>query len=149
MPCEAGHMRVRDIMSTEVVCCDVGASLQTAASRMLEARVGSVVVTDEGDPVGILTETDVLGAGVRAGRPFEELPVRTAMSRPLETVGPDASVSTAVATMTRHGIKKLPVVEGLSVVGVVTATDVVYAHREFVGELRRVERQRPDWTGGE
>ncbi len=142
-------MRVSDIMSTAVVTCDVGASLYDAAERMLRERVGSVVVARDGDPVGIVTETDVLRVGVQTGRTFDEVPVRNAMSHPLETVGPSASVQTAVRTMKREGIKKLPVVERLSVIGIVTATDVLYAHREFADEIRRVEQQRSEWTGRE
>jgi CBS domain-containing protein len=142
-------MRVSDIMSKTVVTCDVGARLYDAAERMLRERVGSVVVTRDGDPVGIVTETDVLRVGVHTGRPFDEIAVRTAMSHPLETVGPNASVQTAVRTMKRERIKKLPVVEGLSVVGIVTATDVLYAHREFADEIRQVEQQRSEWTGSE
>jgi len=67
-----------------------------AVGRMLRERVGSVVVTRDANPAGILTETDALKAGYLSERPFAEVPVSKAASGPLVTVSPGATVRKAV-----------------------------------------------------
>jgi CBS domain-containing protein len=62
-------------MSTDVVTCGPDASLRTAGRRMLDADIGSVVVVDDGVPMGILTGTDVAnhyGAFVREAHELDE-----------------------------------------------------------------------------
>jgi Predicted signal-transduction protein containing cAMP-binding and CBS domains len=60
------------------------------------------------------------------------------------TVEPETSPEEAVETMKKYGIKKLPVLEGGSVVGIVTLTDLVYHHHDLIGEVKDIERLRPE-----
>lgn len=73
-------MLVEDVMETDLVTCDAGETLRDAVRRMLDRHVGSVIVTVDGDPAGILTETDALAAGYVADRRFGEIPVREVAS---------------------------------------------------------------------
>ena len=138
-------MLVREAMSTELVTVPLAASVHEAVKRMLQAGVGSVIVTHESDPVGILTETDALIAGYRTARSFEEIPVKPAMSRPLQTIAPEATVRAAVDQMHREAIKKLAVVEGLDLVGIITATDIATKHDALVAEALALDRDRTRW----
>jgi CBS domain-containing protein len=137
-------MRVEDVMSTEVVTVDGDATLEAAAKAMTEARVGSVLV--RGDRVGILTETDAVRAGYELDEPFSAIQVEQVATWDPVTVGPGDSVDRAVATMVDAGVKRLPVRDGIDLVGVVTVTDVARHVPERVREVRRAASERREWT---
>lgn len=62
-------MLVQELMTTDVVTCDADATLRQAVGLLLEHGVGSVILTsDEGNPTGIITETDALRAGYETDR---------------------------------------------------------------------------------
>lgn len=137
-------MLVRDAMTTEVVTVEADASFQQAVGRMLREGVGSVVVTRDGDPAG--AETDALTAGYLSERPFTAIPVSKAASGSLVTVSPSATVRKAVDRMREHDVKKLPVVESMEIVGILTMTDVVRRQEELIDEVVGLERSRQGWS---
>lgn len=137
-------MLVRDVMSTDVVTCGPDESLRTAGRRMLDHGVGSVVVVD-GVPMGILTETDALRAGVLTDRPFDDVAVSEVGSHPLVTVGPETTVRKAVDRMKDEGVKRLPVVEDDALVGVLTRTDIAAHYGAVVREAHALEERQDDW----
>jgi len=138
-------MLVADIMVADVVTCDADATVRTAGRQMLECGVGSVVVVGADAPVGILTETDTVRAGVVTDRPFDDIAVREVASTPLVTTRGDVTVRKAVSRMTEEGIKKLPVVEDADLLGIVTRSDVASHYREFVREAHALDDRREDW----
>lgn len=140
---------VRDVMVTDIVTVPVDASLDDAVARMLSERVGSVVVTRNESPTGILTETDVLKAAHATDASFDDVPAGAAMSSPLVTVSPDATVRSAVSRMAAEDVKRLPAVDGLELAGIVTMTDVVFNYSEFLREAQRIEAGRSGWSSGE
>lgn len=127
-------MLVSELMSTPVASVPIDRSLQEAVERMLADRIGSVVVTEDGNPVGIVTETDVLVAGYRSRAPLFDIPVAEAASRPLITIAPDATVRAAVERMREEGVKKLGVADGLDLRGILTHQDVVQSHPDLIRE---------------
>ncbi|MDS0293058.1 CBS domain-containing protein [Halogeometricum luteum] len=129
-------MQVRQIMSSPVVTVDAGATLRDAVGEMLERGVGSVIVVDAG-PVGIVTRTDALREAYRGDGSLSTVPVSRAMSRDLVTTTGKASVTSAVEEMKRRGVKRLPVRDGVELVGVVTVTDVAEHQPQAVNEVRR------------
>lgn len=134
-------MLVADVMTTDLVTCDAEATLRTAAGHMYRERVGSVVVYRDGDPTGIVTEADLIRAAYRTGTSFEEIPVESAMSHPLVTIPADRTLRRTTERMQEAGVKKLPVVDGLDVVGVVTMTDVVDHYSDVKREIHEQERR--------
>jgi CBS domain-containing protein len=118
------HTFVKDIMKKNVVSIDSSRSIKDAAVLMGDSGVGCVVITKNNGPVGILTERDFV---TRIAS--KEIPLSTSlsevMSSPLETIGPDETVWEAAEIMRSKGIHKVPVKEKNSVVGIVTATDLV------------------------
>lgn len=135
-------MNVRDLMSTDLVTVPATADMQTVAERMLYNQVGSAIVTDEGTPCGIVTETDALTVGYAADKPFSEVSVVAAMSNPLTTITPTASIREATARMVEEEVKKLPVVVDLDIEGIITMTDIIRNHTDIVREARKIERGR-------
>ena len=98
-------------------------TLTEAAQVMQRADTGSVVVTDDGKVVGILTERDLLRAAA-AGDPGHEV-VRLWMTARPDVLGPDERVDAAWASLTSHHYRHLPVVEGDRCVGVVSLRDLM------------------------
>lgn len=137
-------MFVRELMSTDLIIVDVETSLAEAARTMLSAGVGSALVAREGTPTGIVTETDALEAGASADEPFDEIPLETAMSSPVETIQPDVTVRAAVQRMDEEGVKKLPVVDGMEFLGIVTMTDIVLGYHDILREAHDLEARRED-----
>ncbi|WP_162524318.1 CBS domain-containing protein [Halobellus captivus] len=133
-------MRVSDICSSTVVTVDLGASLADAVGEMLDADVGSAVVTDDGAPGGIVTQRDVLEATHRTGESLSSIGVRRAASAPLITIGPSATMRRAAETLRENDVHRLVVVDGIDVVGIVSTTDLI---RNYAG-LREAERRRAD-----
>lgn len=109
----------------EVLKIEAGASVFEAVKRMVEANVGSLLVTDGGEIVGIVTERDYLRRAALEERPDRETAVREIMSSPLVVATPDTSIDECMAMMTDRRIRHVPVVDQEEVVGVVSIGDVV------------------------
>jgi len=70
---------------------------------MVDHGVGSVIVTDDGTPAGLLTETDALEASAPADRPIEAISAADVMNRPVETIEAIATVSPICGPWTNTG----------------------------------------------
>ena len=109
----------------EVLRVDAGVSVLEAVEQMVEANVGSLLVTDRGDDVGIVTERDYLRRVALSGRTEEEIAVREIISSPLIVATRDTTVDECMALMTDRRIRHVPVVDGDKVVGMVSIGDLV------------------------
>lgn len=138
-------MQVEEIMSRDVVTCPIEATVQRAAEIMVAEEVGSVIVLRGGDPFGIVTDSDVVRAGAETAGSFNDIPLEDVVNHPLVTVEPDATVRTAVERMRTEGIKRLPVVSGIDLVGIITRTDIVASYQTLVHEAYEIRRQREQW----
>jgi acyl dehydratase/CBS domain-containing protein len=151
---------IDEVMHSPVETVGPGVTAREAATRLFEEGIGSLVVCEDGDPVGIVTDVDVTRL-VSAGRDPETTSVAEFMSESLVTIDADAGIEDAAAKMREHGIKRLPVVESGAVVGIATTTDlsnylphlVRMGRGETVAEApeRRPGRadtayEREDWT---
>jgi CBS domain-containing protein len=114
---------VRDVMSSTPVTVERATTVAEAATIMGERRVGSALVIEGQSLLGIFTERDVLRAlGEQfdaAGHPVSEWMTAEPVSTP-----PDTDVAVALKTMLDGGFRHLPVVEGGTVVGVVSMRDL-------------------------
>jgi CBS domain-containing protein len=108
-----------------VLKIDADASVHEAVERMVEANVGSLLVTESGDVRGIVTERDYLRRVAVEGRTDRETSVREIMSSPLIVVTPQTSVDECMALMTKRRLRHLPVVDAGEVAGIVSIGDVV------------------------
>jgi CBS domain-containing protein len=120
--------RVKEILDDkggDVLQIEGDASVLEAVKRMVDAGVGSLLVTDEGEIAGIFTERDYLRRMTLEDRDAKETPVREVMSSPLVAVTPQTAVDECMAMMTDRRIRHLPVVDEGNVVGVVSIGDLV------------------------
>jgi CBS domain-containing protein len=119
-------MKVRDVASSAVVAVGPAASLREATQLMAKHRVGSAVVQDAEQLIGILTERDVLNA-VASGTVPDEVTVQDIMTADVVTVGPDWDLVEAAGEMARRRIRHLVVYEGGQLLGVLSVRDVLPA----------------------
>lgn len=120
---------VSDILATkgrDVLTTDASATVLEAVTQMVEANVGSLLVTEAGTLVGIVTERDYLRRVTLQDRDEKTTPVREIMSAPLVYVTPDTTIDECMGVMTERRIRHVPVLtDGRDVVGVVSIGDIV------------------------
>ena len=116
---------ILDQKGHDVLEIEGDATVFEAVKRMVEANVGSLLVTNEGEVVGIVTERDYLRRVALEGRTDKETPVREIMSAPLIVVTPQTTVDECMALMTDRRIRHVPVVDEGQVVGIVSIGDMV------------------------
>lgn len=162
-------MHVQELMTTPVLSIGPEASLKDVAAIFVERGISGLPVCDaENHVIGVISEGDILYKEYdprlrrkrqRRGRLTDSSPaavikskaqtVGQAMTSPPITVSPSSSVSAAARLMTGRGIKRLPVVRGDELVGIVTRTDLVRAFTrsddEIERELRDEVLQRTLW----
>lgn len=128
---------VSDVMNTNVVSIDSKANVKDAANSMVQNGIGSLIVTEQGRPVGIITETDMLSRVLVIGRNVESTKVKMIMSKPLIYGSPDMDLIEAARLMVNKEVKKLPIISAGRLVGILAVTDVISVHpcmREFIEE---------------
>lgn len=120
-------MKVDDFMTKDVATVDEETSVITTARIMGSRRIGSVIVTREGEPFGIFTERDLLTHFLAPGRAlFTNL--GPDCSSPLITIPTGTSVQRAAATMALKNVRRLPVTRYSKLIGIITARDLVEAY---------------------
>jgi CBS domain-containing protein len=115
---------VEDFMTKKVVTIESSRTILEAARMLADRGVGSLVVVERGKPVGIVTDRDVLTRAVVKGLDLGKEPVSSIMSKPLITVRPETSILEAIELMDRHSVRRIPVVRGEKIVGIITSSDV-------------------------
>ncbi|MEE2039240.1 CBS domain-containing protein [Nocardiopsis sp. CT-R113] len=118
---------VAEVMSPGVSTVTAETSLREAAEVMRDADVGDVVVTDRGHLRGILTDRDIVVRCLADGGDPDVVRVGDVCSTEMVTVPRQSSVKDAVHAMRTATVRRLPVVEGDEVVGVVTMGDLARA----------------------
>jgi CBS domain-containing protein len=124
-------------MNRAVVSIESDASVRDAADKMVQHRIGCLIVTEKGRPVGMITETDMLSRVLAPARNAESTKVKTVMSKPLICGSPDMDFIEATKLMVNRAIKKLPITHGEQLVGILTITDAIAVHptmHEFIEE---------------
>lgn len=114
---------VEKIMSSTVVSIEASKTAEEAAALMAEKKVGSVIVTKDGRPFGIVTHSDVVNWVGMQEKPFHAK-LEGLASRPLITGGSNTSIEEAAEMMIKNKIHKLPIVDRDRLVGIVTITDL-------------------------
>ena len=121
---------VREIMSTNLETIDVTENAQDAAKKMNDKRISSVLVVDRDkktkEPIGIVTERDLVIRVCAAGTSSKEVSIQEIMSSPIATVEPQATVETAADLMLSNKVRHLLVVDEQTrmPVGIIAPSDL-------------------------
>jgi CBS domain-containing protein len=129
---------VEDVMVKEVITISQDATVKDAAEIMNKFEIGCLIVVREGKAVGILTERDMLKRVVAETKEVTKTKVKDVMTSPLVVAEPTMDLGGAVRLMFQMKIKKLPVVDGKRLVGLVSLTDIARFQPEMIAILKQL-----------
>lgn len=139
-------VQVKDVMSSPVKTVLEHDSVEQAAKKMIANDLGSIIVTDaKGNPVGIITERDIVDRVVAENRVPRSVKAEATMSRPVRITTPEADIKEAAESMRDHNIRRLVVMEGGKMIGIVSSKDIVEitpALLEMISEKTRITHQQ-------
>jgi CBS domain-containing protein len=127
----------RDIMSGSAECAQVTETLADAAKKMRDLDVGALPICGEDERLkGMITDRDIVVKCIAEGGDPTLTKVESFCEDKPVTIGADDSVEEALKTMNDHGVRRLPVIDGHDLVGVVSQADIAKnLPEEQVGEL--------------
>ena len=115
---------VRDVMNGDIVTLPRSAPVIDAARRMRDADIGDVLVVDGPKLTGVVTDRDIVVRAIAEGKDPQSTTLADVCSGDVVTVAPDDSIDHAAQVMRERAVRRLPVVEGGTPVGVVSLGDV-------------------------
>jgi CBS domain-containing protein len=116
-------MNIRDVMTPNPRTVSPQDTIQNAARIMRDEDTGVVPVVDNGKPVGVITDRDIVVRAVAEGGQLNR-PVRDIVTNELVAATPEMSVREATELMSAHQVRRLPVVENNRLVGIVSIGDI-------------------------
>ena len=140
---------VADILKSKPIrtvhTIEAAASALDAVKRMAEANVGALVVLDQGNVVGILSERDCARKVILSARSAGEMHVNEIMSAPVLIVRSDRSSEDCMALMTQNRLRHLPVMDAGQLIGMVSIGDLV---KQVVTDQQFVIEQLEHYISG-
>jgi len=130
---------VKEVMVQEVIKIRADATVIEAVEIINKHEIGCLIVTKNGETIGIMTERDVLKRVIPKSKNPEKTKVSEIMSTPLIVGGPDMYIEDAARLMFKKNIKKLPIMENGKLVGLLTLSDV--ARTVHIQSLVKVIRE--------
>ena len=129
--------KARDIMNEDCECAAENESVAEAAQKLKSLNVGSMPICGEDDRLkGMITDRDIVTKVIAEGRDPASVKVGELGDGKPVTIGADDSVSEAIRTMKEHQVRRLPVIDGHDLVGIVSQADIAKnVEEEEVGEL--------------
>jgi CBS domain-containing protein len=128
-------MKVRELMTREPTTVGPSATLGEVATLMKQQDCGSIPVVEDGRIVGIVTDRDIVIRGIAAGADPKTQRVNKVMSADPVVISPDDDVTTAEKVMADRQIRRLPVVDGGKLVGIIVTAQIARSGDERkVGE---------------
>ena len=118
----------RDVMTPDPARCSSNATLDEVAKLMVQNDCGEIPIVDSSDrPIGVITDRDIVCRAVAQGKNPTGHTVETVMTSPVVTVRADAPIEDVVATMERHQIRRVPVVDdGGCCAGIIAQADIAF-----------------------
>jgi len=139
-------MPIDDLARSDVVTADPETPVTDLAATMADENVGSVVVTNGDTPVGIVTDRDLTVRTLAEGTDPTTQTASDVMTGDLCTADRDAGFYSATSTMAEHGVRRLPVCEGDSLVGIITSDDLIELLADEQQQFASViQAQRPEY----
>jgi CBS domain-containing protein len=120
-------MRIEDIMTTKVQTLSATDTMQQAAAAMQNHNIGSLPVMGDQGMVGIVTDRDLVIRGMAAGSDPGTTSVSSLMTGPVVYGTPTMDINEAADLMSKHQIRRLPIIDGGRLVGMVSMADLARA----------------------
>jgi CBS domain-containing protein len=127
----------REIMSGGAECIGENETLEDAARKLADLDVGAMPICGEDDRLkGMLTDRDIVVKAIAEGKSLSETKAGELGDGKPVTIGADDSAEEALRTMTEHKVRRLPVIDGHDLIGIVSQADVAKSlPDEKAGEL--------------
>ncbi len=123
--------KVRDIMTSGAECADIDDTLVDAARKMRDLDVGALPICgDDNRLKGVVTDRDIVIRCVADGRDPSTVKVSELAEGKPVTIGADDSAEDALRTMQQHGVRRLPVIDGHDLVGMLSQADIAINLRD-------------------
>jgi CBS domain-containing protein len=130
---------VMEIMSKDPPTLEPIASVEDAAVKMVEMAVGCIIVCDEGHPIGIVTEQDIVRKVVSERRVPSDVKLRDIMSSPIIWIPRHMGIMDAAKEMAKMKLRRLVVMHAEEVVGVVTVQNILYIAPHLIEITKELE----------
>lgn len=147
-------VKIGECMTVGVLTLPTSATIREAAQLLKKSRVGSVIATDKGKAVGILTERDIVYAVVAEGKDVSKTTLKSIMSKPLKVISASQSVEDAALALKENKVKRLPVVDKKGqLVGIVSEGDLMRVYPGIVdvmsesSEMGPYDKEKHVYTG--
>ena len=129
-------MQVKDFMTSLVITTEIDTPVIEAAKLMAIDDVGSLIVTKSDVLAGIVTRREIIGARLFSEESYQSLVIGDIMTTPVVTIGPEAELGQAIGLMNQTGKRRIPVIEGNDIIGMISATDIirVLATMKFIAD---------------
>jgi signal-transduction protein with cAMP-binding, CBS, and nucleotidyltransferase domain len=135
-------LKVEDVMVKEVITIDENSTVKEAAEVMNKFEIGCLIAVKKGKTMGMITERDLLKRVVAEAKDATLTKVKDVMSSPLVVVEPSVELEEAVKLMFQMKIKKLPVVDGKRLVGLITLTDIARFQPQMIKLLKQLAKRQ-------
>ena len=138
-------MGVKSIARSSVVTVSPESTVLDASKLMAETNVGSVVVVDEGKPVGLLTDRDIVVRVVKENKPYDTA-VKDVMTADPVVINENDGLFEALEKVKNKGVRRYPVVDNEGkLTGILTLDDIVYLLGKEMGDIAQIiEKEAPN-----
>jgi len=119
------EISVAEVMNKTIIVMDINSAIPSIAREMIRCEAGSVIITKNRKAIGIITERDLVKNIVAEDRRPSEMIASKIISTPLITIEPDKNIVEASEIMLKANIKRLPVLEKDTIIGVISTTDIL------------------------
>jgi CBS domain-containing protein len=126
----------REIMTSAPDIIEAQSTVLEAAKKLAKDDIGALPICDNGKLKGMITDRDIVVKVLAQGKDAEGTKVIDLVQGEVVTIGADDSVEEALRTMSKYQVRRLPVIDGTDLVGIVSQADVARnLPEEKVGEL--------------
>ncbi len=133
----SSRMLVKDAMSSPVITIKEDESANKVAELMEKHGLGCVIVTSqEGNPIGIITERDLVARVLAKNIAPNSVKARDVMTSPLMTIEPDATINEAARRMSRLNIRRLGVIYKGQIIGLISSKDILSVMPELIETIQ-------------
>ena len=147
-------VKIGECMTVGVLTLSTSSTVKEAAQLLKRSRVGSIIVTDKGKAVGIITERDIVHSVVAEGKDPIKTLLKSIMSKPLKVIGAHQSIQDGALALKENKVKRLPVVDKKGqLVGIVSEGDLLRVYPGVLdvisesNELGPYQREKHTYTG--
>lgn len=128
-------LKVREAMISNPITVTPNALIYEAAKTMRDKEIGSVIIVDKGKVLGIATERDLVRRVLAENKDPKVLPISAIMSKPVISISPDEDLVDAAQLMKEKGIKRLIIMDGDKLLGIMTTSELTNYMKRAVEEL--------------